>query len=297
MDSASLDWEAVDRLRGIFLAARKSPADYWRSRADLEVYERTFAQRVAWKWDAVLRELGARGWQPPADGVLDWGCGSGIAGRRVRDFFFLPRLQVFDRSRLAREYATEAGRAEPWRDDGGPIGVLVVSHVWNELADRDRRRLLAVAGRAAAVLWVEPGTYADSRALIAVREILRDTFHVVAPCPHQAACGILAPENERHWCHFFADPPPHLLADSEWVRFAQRVGIDLRSLPYSFLVLERRALGAVAGRTTRIIGAPRIYKAYVRVLQCAEDGVREVEVRQRDDPERFKRLKKGRLTT
>src|ERR1019366_7392280 len=170
LETVGLDWATLDRLRDRFLAAQPAGADYWRTPAELELYERTFAQRIAWKWDAVLRELRARGWKPAVDSVLDWGCGSGIAGRRVRDFFGLPQLQVFDRSRLAMDYAVAAGPAEAWRDAGQPVGVLVVSHVLNELAPAARDQLRALAHRAEAVLWVEPGTYADSRALIAVRE-------------------------------------------------------------------------------------------------------------------------------
>lgn len=79
-----LDWEVLDRLRARFL--RGGSGDYWRSWHDLAQYDHTFGQRVAWKWAAVLGELGRLGWQPPVDAVLDWGCGSGVAGRCVRDF-------------------------------------------------------------------------------------------------------------------------------------------------------------------------------------------------------------------
>ena len=95
----------------------------------------------------------------------------------------------------------------------------------NELAAADRDALLQLAARAEAVLWVEPGTHADSRALGAVREQLREAFTVVAPCVHTDACGVLAPGCERHWCHNFAAPPPGLLAQAHWAEFARRLGI------------------------------------------------------------------------
>src|SRR3989449_11649282 len=110
-----LDWAALDRLRDRFLASEPAGANYWTSLVDLENYESTFAQRIAWKWDAVLRELRLRGWTPPARGpLLDWGCGSGIAGRRVVEFFgpeHFTSLRIFDRSGLAMEFAIEAARA------------------------------------------------------------------------------------------------------------------------------------------------------------------------------------------
>ena len=66
----TLDWTALDRLRDTFLGGRPGGAAYWTSRSDLENYDFTFAHRIAWKWDAVLRELKLRGWTPPSDVLL-----------------------------------------------------------------------------------------------------------------------------------------------------------------------------------------------------------------------------------
>ena len=86
------------------------------------------------------------------------------------------------------------------------------------------------------------------------------------------------------------------MGDSNWVRFAQRAGIDLRSNPYSFLVLERRGLrepapGRLPGGWSRVIGAPRVYKGFAKVLSCQEAGVRELELQKRDVPAVFKAFK------
>jgi hypothetical protein len=255
---------ALDRLRETFLTG--STGDYWRSRSDLDNYDFTYAQRIAWKWNAVLAELKRLNWMPPADAILDWGCGSGIAGRVVQEFFGIKTRRVFDRSELAMNFAG----GERWQ--GESPGLLVLSHVLNEIQE-----LPAAIEKADAVLWVEPGTFADSHALIAAREKLREHFHIVAPCTHREACGITG----RDWCHFFADPPKGIMADSNWVRFAQRAGIDLRSLPYSYLVLDRRP---VTSDGSRVIGEPRRYKGYAKVLGCDAIGVREVMVQKRDTP-------------
>lgn len=306
----TLDWQALDRLRETFLAGRSTGAPYWQSMGDLASYDFTYAQRIGWKWDAVLRELQSRGWFPPAAPLLDWGCGSGVASRCVLDVFGAERfeaLRLFDQSPLAMDFAAETARRrfpslriEPiesaWLASAERMGVLVISHVLNELDEAGGRALRQVIDRAQAVLWVEPGTFADSRALIALRESLREQFLVVAPCMHQAGCGLLAPDNERHWCHHFAAPPPGIMADAKWVRFAQRAGIDLRSIPYSFVVLERRGLrepapGTLPGGWSRMIGAPRTYKGFAKVLSCQEAGVRELELQKRDVPAVFKAFK------
>ena len=212
-----LDWDALERLRGAFLSGTGTGGAYWQARSDLASYDLTFAQRIAWKWDAVLAELQTRGWTPPAGPVLDWGCGSGVASRCVLRAFgpeTFSALRLFDRSSLAMEFAADRARAvfsrlavqtgEPAGERGG---LLVLSHVLNELPETERDTLVELVRRADTVLWVEPGTHADSRALIGLRERLRDEFSVIAPCTHQATCGLLTAGNERHWCHNFATPP------------------------------------------------------------------------------------------
>ena len=214
------------------------------------------------------------------------------------------RLVVHDHSALAMDYAEHRARkAFPALTverasyrflQEGAIDVLVVSHVLNELDEAGRAELAGLVSRAQIVVWVEPGTHEVSRALAGWRERLRgEGWLVAAPCTHAAACGLFAPENERHWCHFFASPPPEIFANSEWVRFGQRAGIDLRSLPYSFLVLDRRASAPPAG-VSRILGEPRIYKGYAKIFNCDADGVSELNLQQRADKALFKALKRPR---
>src|SRR5437764_14984130 len=83
----TLDWAALDRLRDTFLEGMPVGAGYWTSGSDLENYDLTFAQRIAWKWDAVLHELKLRGWTPPSGALIDWWGGSCTAGRGGIDVF------------------------------------------------------------------------------------------------------------------------------------------------------------------------------------------------------------------
>jgi hypothetical protein len=307
MNWESLDWEILDRLRADFLSGAAANGPYWHTITDLECYNLTFGERIGWKWDAVLAELLRRQWPAPAAAtVLDWGCGSGIAGRRVVDFLGVARvgrLIVHDHSPLAMDFAEHHGRrifsglkversTASFLQSREPIGVLVLSHVLNELHDVDLPALGALLSRAAVVLWVEPGNHEVSRVLGHWRQKLMGPFQVVAPCPHAAPCGMLAPGNEQHWCHFFAPTPAGIHADSGWVKFGQRAGIDLRSLPYSFLALDRRAPALPPG-ISRIIGEPRIYKGFAKVFNCADDGVRELTLQKRTAPALFKELRHG----
>lgn len=312
MNPARIDWPALERLRAAFLAGTAGHADYWREEQDLASYDATFAQRIGWKWDFVLAGLRRRGWSPPRAPLLDWGCGSGIAGRAFLDFFSVNSvsgLWLWDRSAMAMDFAATRARQKyaalpvesglPGREGESFGGTLLLSHVLTELDAAQLDALLTLVAGAACVLWIEPGTHAASRALGAVRERLRERFEVVAPCPHQGSCGLLTPGQERHWCHHFAEPPPGVFTDGDWARFATLTGIDLRSLPLSYLVLDRRA-GAVPSLppgAARVIGQPRTYKAYARIFACDATGVSDRELGRRAFPELFRRIRKGASPT
>lgn len=305
MDPEAIDWRALERLRRLFLAGTAGAEDYWRSEHDLASYDATFAQRIGWKWDFVLSDLRQMNWAPPTGEVLDWGCGSGIAARAFVDHFgeaAITGLRFVDRSPLAMRFAASRARARFSQvpvATGGPLGggstVILISHVLTELTPDRIEALLPSLQGAQAVLWVEPGTYEASLALIAIRERLRQDFHPVAPCGHPARCGILSPGNETHWCHHFASPPPEVFTDPFWGRFAHLLEVDLRSVPLSYLVLDRRPPPPLDSDTVRVLGRPRLNKADVRVIACDPTGVREHLLTRRAYPDVWKAARKERL--
>lgn len=299
-----LDWPALDRLRGRFLSGATGDGPYWTSPSDLASYDFTYGERIGWKWDQVIRELKLRGWRPASRSILDWGCGSGIAARRVIEAFGpenFDALTVWDHSPLAGEFAATTAQAvfpavrvaeaTPGLLAGDDsVGLLVISHVLNELPPAALATLRVIAARAEEIIWVEPGTREVSRQLGALREELATRFRIVAPCTHHNACPILAPGNERHWCHHFAPPPSEIFADSNWVKFGHRAGIDLRSLPYAFFTADRREQAPAPSGLSRVIGRPEHFKPYARVLNCDETGLAELEVPKRTAPALFKQL-------
>jgi hypothetical protein len=327
-----LNWSALERLRARFLQGPGSGGVYWETPEDVANYDFTFGERIGWKWDHVLRELTMRGWKPHSRTVFDWGCGSGIAARRTIAHFGAENfdsLTVWDHSALACDFAETAARdafpslrvsqATPGflSSNERDIGLLIVSHVLNELAPDALTSLQNVIERSEAVIWVEPGTRDVSRQLGQIRDELRTQFHIVAPCTHELGCPMFAEGNERHWCHFFAPPPSEIFADSNWVKFGQRAGIDLRSLPYCFIALdgERTAesvvnsdevnseLDSASPVTTasdqatstalsRVIGRVEHFKPYARWLNCDANGLMELELPKRADPALFKQLER-----
>ena len=329
-DLERIDWSALERLRALFLARDAAgQAPYWQNHDTLAAYDATYAERIGWKWDALLHELRLRRWAPPAGTVLvDFGCGSGVAGRRVLEAWgaaHFAGLALHDHSPEAVAYAAARardafpglpardfsglgksggsfqlpwdgppGRDSPGRTDATPF-TLVVSHVLNELAPEPREALLALAARGAAVLWVEPGTHADGRALAAVRDRLRDGHRIIAPCTHRENCPLFTETNAREWCHFFAEPPAGVQNSPDWVRFAQRAGVDLRSQAYACLVLENQTAPATevfGPDAARVLGRPEVFKPYARLLACDAGGLHWLELAKRTDAALVKRLAK-----
>jgi hypothetical protein len=312
-DWSAIDWAGLERLLAGFIDAPATTrgaalADYWRDERLLRSYDLTFGARIGWKWDAVLAELEARGVVPPAGAHLyDWGTGSGVAARRWIAAWGaggLAGASLWDRSATAVRYASRRLQAaapdlrlSPWRPGDGLTrqpAILLVSHVLTELDAAARQNVIELARGAQLVVWVEPGAPGPSRELIAAREALRGELVPIAPCTHAGACGLTTPENARHWCHNFAAPPQAVFREARWRALADRLGIDLRSLPVSYLAMARRAAAEdpEAGRA-RVIGRVREYKGHHKLLACDATGVAERVQQQRDDKALFKSLSKG----
>jgi len=293
------DIDTLAALRARFLDGTAGAGDYWCTPDELRLYDETFAERIGWKIDAVIRGVGALGWEPQARRVVDWGCGTGIASRRVLAAWpQFTEVGLYDRSSQAVAFARD--RLAPVhphvalgevKTDADTL--LVVSHVLNELDPAALERLLELVQSAGEVVWVEAGTHADSRRLIAVRErLLADaSWKVVAPCPHRGVCGLLQAENARHWCHHFAEPPPEVFQSARWAEWSRALSIDLRALPYSHLVLTRHTAPPTRD-AARILGRPEEGKGHLRILACESAGVHELMLQKRDAPDLYRTLRK-----
>jgi hypothetical protein len=297
-----IDWAGLRMLRTCFLEQSFPESGYWSSRKLLEDYDRTFAQRIGWKWDAVFEELKTRGWTPPVARLTDWGCGSGIASRKFLEHFgeqSVEDVSLWDSSSLAMEYteselakntpkvAVRQARQAPYKKPG----VLLLSHVVNELDADGVDYLVKLASHADAVIWVEPGTHAESRRLAAIRDRLCKRLQPVAPCTHAEPCPVLLPENERHWCHHFTRPPMAVHQSPEWSAFTRELKIDLGTVPYSFLVMTSRAY-TPPDEYVRVVGHPRVFKGFCNLLCCNKSGLHDWSLPQKVDKSLYKEVKK-----
>jgi hypothetical protein len=297
-DFSAADWQRLRALRQRFLENAREA--YW-TPEDLPLYDATFAQRIGWKWDGVLRELDRIGWKPQSARVVDWGCGTGIAGRAIFDWVGGREFELFDQTPAAARFAAEAltarGAAARVVTAPDPRGALfVVSHVLGELDEAEAQQVADLAAAADEVLWVEPGARAVSRRLVAVHDrLLAGGHRVVAPCTHAGACPMAGAAGD--WCHFFTDPPAGVFHSPFWRTFSETLEIDLRALPFSYLATSRVVAAPAAEGAERVIGRPRRLKAHCELLCCGAEGLVTRTLQKRDAPALFKAFDRGRADT
>ena len=86
--------------------------------------------------------------------------------------------------------------------------------------------------------------------------------------------------------------PGFVHTDPGWGRFSRTLNVDLSTLAMSFLVLDRRPEALPESGQSRILGEPRYYKGYSKILSCQADGVQELTLQKRDAHELLKAMKK-----
>lgn len=158
--------------------------------------------------------------------------------------------------------------------ENSPAADLVTaSYVLGELREADQ-------GAFADLLWqktqdtllvVEPGTPAGYARIIALRaRLIAQGAHVAAPCPHDNACPLVAPD----WCHFAQRLPR--LRDHMLVKGAE---VPFEDEKFAYVALSHTP---VPNRPSRVLAPPRVGKAAIDAKLCMPDGVAEIAIPRRD---------------
>jgi ribosomal protein RSM22 (predicted rRNA methylase) len=209
--------------------------------------------------------------------LLDCGAGPGTATWACAEVFeSLASLALLDANPALRALAMELARdndrsiAYTLGDAGATIAqapsadLVIASYVINELTDIARAKLVAAmwAKTNDTLVIVEPGTPAGyARILEARAHLIEAGAHVIAPCPHDAACPLVKPD----WCHF-----------SQRLQ-RSRVHKQLKSaeLPYEdekFIYLAV-ARAPIPQRPSRVLAQPVTTKIAITAKLCTPDGV------------------------
>ena len=220
--------------------------------------------------------------------LLDVGAGPGTASWAAAGGF--PSLQKFtllDVNPALRTLALELGRDHARlremtyrRDQTGAAleasesaDLVVASYLIGEIGEAEREALAERlwARTRDTLLVVEPGTPAGYARIIALRKrLIADGAHVAAPCPHDGACPLSAPD----WCHF-AQRLPRLRAHIQ-VKGAE---VPFEDEKFSYVALTRTRM---AKRFSRVLAPAAVTKIEVTAKLCTAAGLQRVKVPHRD---------------
>ncbi|MEV5876697.1 small ribosomal subunit Rsm22 family protein [Streptomyces sp. NPDC052101] len=267
---------AVERLIANYRGDTPTHAPILRDRADVIAYA---AYRMPATFEAVRAALEAFAaavpdWTPASH--VDVGGGTGAATWAVTATWPGERsVTVLDWAEPALALGREIAAANPalrgarWQHARigadltlGDADLVTVSYVLNELAGPDRAALVdAAAAAARTVAIVEAGTPAGYARVIEARDrLVRAGLHVVAPCPHSAACPI---EPGKDWCHFSAR-----VSRSSLHRQVKGGTLPYEDEKFSYVVATRLPAEPAPSRVVR---RPQIRKGQVLLDLCEAD--------------------------
>jgi ribosomal protein RSM22 (predicted rRNA methylase) len=165
--------------------------------------------------------------------------------------------------------------------DGADL--LVASYAIGEIpADLLPAFVDTLWARAHAMLVViEPGTPAGFERIRALRaRLIAQDAHVLAPCPHDHPCPIIAPD----WCHF-----ARRLARSRAHRQLKGVTLAYEDEKFAYVALTRDA--GRSGPQARVLAPPRVGKVAITTKLCRADGAIAAHTAARRDREAYRAYK------
>jgi ribosomal protein RSM22 (predicted rRNA methylase) len=145
----------------------------------------------------------------------------------------------------------------------GQHDLVCLAYVLDELEPGARTHLLTQLWNLTAdtLVLVEPGTPAGWQRIISARaQLLAAGAHPVAPCPHAAACPLVAPD----WCHF-----SQRVARSRLHRQTKAAEVAWEDEKYSYLALSRKPVEHTAAR---VLATPRSRRGLVTLKLCEPVG-------------------------
>lgn len=234
---------------------------------------------------AVMSELAARAENYAPKTLLDAGAGPGTASWAVAEAFPGIAATLVDHNRAFLDVAaglaadSAVSGVDLHHDELDRFGLarhdlVTCAYALTELGDA---QMLAVARR----LWdhctgvlviVEPGRPRDYERLLAVRQLLMEQgAKVIAPCPHERACPLSAPD----WCHFSV----RLDRSRDHMRL-KGGSLGYEDEKFSYLIVARPGIGTPA--TGRVLRRPEENKFSVNLNLCAPEGLEQRVVLSRD---------------
>lgn len=229
--------------------------------------------------------------------LLDVGAGPGTATWAASEAFAsLATFTLLDANAALRDLATQLVTSQPRLEtlrynsgdarkaltEAPEADLLVASYVINELNESERAALADMmwAKTHDTLLVVEPGTPAGYAHIVSLRDrLIAKGAHVIAPCPHDAACPLTKPD----WCHF-----TQRLQRSRAHKHLKGADLPYEDEKFSYVILSRTP---PAQRPARVLAQPLVTKIAVTAKICTLGGVTTANIPHRDKTA-YKRAKK-----
>ena len=173
-------------------------------------------------------------------------------------------LDLFGRSSRLSTLQYTQGDAGAVLVNAEAADLVVASYLLGEIGETERTTLASLmwARTSDTLLIIEPGTPAGYTRVLALRaQLIELGAHVAAPCPHDAACPLVAPD----WCHF-AQRLPRSRAHQQ-VKAAE---LPFEDEKFAYVALTRTA---IARRPARVLAQPEVGKVEVTAKLCTRSGV------------------------
>jgi ribosomal protein RSM22 (predicted rRNA methylase) len=170
-------------------------------------------------------------------------------------------------------------------DFASSADLVMLSYALGELQRSQREKVLLNAWRrcAGALVIVEPGTPAGYERVLRARGLLIGlAARVVAPCPHEQKCPLIAPD----WCHFaqrVSRTRDHMIVKEAEVGYEDE--------KFSYVIAVREDIFEPP-RRGRILAQPEMERNAITAKLCRTDGSADLVTIARRDGEAFKRLRK-----
>ena len=195
-------------------------------------------------------------------------------------------LDLFSDSFRLREVGYQRAEARSALAKADAADLVIASYMIGEIGAAEQRSLADLMWQKTGdtLLVVEPGTPAGYARIIALRErLIAQGAHVVAPCPHDRACPLHAPD----WCHF-----TQRLQRSRAHKQLKGAELPYEDERFIFVALARHS---VVARPGRVLSQPQVTKIAVTAKLCTGEGVLIATAPRRDKIQysRFKKLDWG----
>ncbi len=213
--------------------------------------------------------------------LLDLGAGPGTASWVYASRYPLAAVTLVEQDadlirigqRLMAKSSASCLKAAEWRqqdllklDNLATYDAVILSYVLNELPSAHHAVLIQKAWNSAVhnLILIEPGTPQGFRNILAARQQLISLgAHLIAPCPHAAACPLV--DSKTAWCHF-----SERLERTREHRLLKGGSLGYEDEKYSYLIVSKQPGRAYV---SRILNTPQKRSGHIHIETCTSQGL------------------------